>query len=96
MRPVREALYNYHRLGMDQLIDQEEEARKEILESLQGMQEVSKLFPQAIAIITFFDAKNDELISVFTKGDISTRREAYNTLVAINPSETDKYQAIIQ
>nr|WKN37097.1 DUF4835 family protein [Tunicatimonas sp. TK19036] len=96
MRPVREALYNYHRLGLDQFADKEEDARKSILESLQGMQEVSKLFPQSIAIIAFFDAKNDELISVFTKGDISARREAYNTLVAINPSETDKYQAIIK
>ncbi|MEQ9439449.1 MAG: DUF4835 family protein [Cyclobacteriaceae bacterium] len=96
MRPVREALYNYHLLGMDQFMEKEEDARKNILEALQGMQEVSKLFPQSISIIAFFDAKNDELISVFTKGEISARREAYNTLVAINPSETDKYQAIIK
>ena len=70
--------------------------RNNILQAIQGMEEVSKLFPQAITLIAFFDAKNDELISVFTKGDPADRREAYNALVAINPSETDKYQAIIK
>lgn len=96
MIPIREGLYQYHRQGLDIFADEEDEGRSNILASLQGMEEVSKLFPQAIAIITFFDAKNDEIISVFTKGDPADRREAYNTLVAINPSETDKYQVIIQ
>jgi len=96
MIPIREGLYQYHRQGLDIFADEEDEGRSNILEALQGMEEVSKLFPQAIAIISFFDAKNDELISVFTKGDPADRRAAYNTLVAINPSETDKYQVIIQ
>lgn len=95
MIPIREGLYQYHRQGLDIFSDEEDKGRANILEALQGMQEISKLFPQSIAIISFFDAKNDELISVFTKGDPSDRREAYNTLVAINPSETDKYQVII-
>ena len=95
MIPIREGLYQYHRQGLDIFADEEDKGRANILEALQGMEEISKLFPQSIAIISFFDAKNDELISVFTKGDPADRREAYNTLVAINPSETDKYQVII-
>ncbi|WKN42293.1 DUF4835 family protein [Tunicatimonas pelagia] len=96
MIPIREGLYQYHRQGLDIFAEEEDEGRSNILEALQGMEEISKLFPQAIAIISFFDAKNDELISVFTKGDPSDRKQAYNTLVAINPSETDKYQVIIE
>ena len=96
MIPIRAGLYRYHRLGLDLLIEEEDEGRENILNAIQGMEEVKKLFPQAIAIISFFDAKNDELVSVFTQGDPSVRRSAYNTLVAINPAQTDKYQAIIQ
>lgn len=96
MIPIREGLYHYHRQGLDLFVAEEDEGRSNILKAIQGMEEVSKLFPQAIAIISFFDAKNDELVSVFTKGDPAVRRDAYNTLVAINPSETDKYQSIIR
>lgn len=96
MIPIREGLYNYHRQGLDLFAAEEDEGRSNILEAIQGMEEVSKLFPQAIAIISFFDAKNEELVSVFTKGDPAVRRDAYNALVAINPSETDTYQAIIR
>ncbi len=96
MIPIREGLYSYHRQGLDLFMEEEDKGRENILEAIQGMEEVRKLFPQAIALISFFDAKNDELVSVFTQGDPSVRRSAYYTFVEFNTSQTDKYQSIIQ
>lgn len=96
MEPIRRANYTYHRQGLDLFTEKEEEGRKNILAAVQEIQKVSKLFPQAIAVISFLDAKKDELISVFTQGDTPVRRDAYNALVEIDPSQTDAYQAILK
>ena len=96
MEPVRLASYTYHRQGLDLFTEKEEEGRKNILGAVQEIQKVSKLFPQAIAVIAFTDTKKDELISIFTKGDTPVRREAYNALVEMDPSQTDAYGAILQ
>ncbi len=96
MEPVRRANYAYHRGGLDLFTEKDEEGRKNILAAVQEIQKVSKLFPQAIAVISFLDAKKDELISVFTEGDTPVRRDAYNALVEIDPSQTDAYQAILK
>ena len=96
MTPIRQANYTYHRQGLDLFTEKEEEGRKNILSAVQEIQKVSKLFPQAIAVIAFTDAKKDELISIFTKGETPVRREAYNALVEIDPSQTDAYGAILQ
>lgn len=95
MEPLRQANYTYHRQGLDLFADKEAEGRENILSAVQEIQKVSKLFPQSIAVIAFTDTKKDELISVFMKGDTPVRRDAYNALVEIDPSQTDAYGAIL-
>lgn len=95
MTPVREGIYKYHRLGLDTFL-KEEESRKNMLSALKEIQEISKIFPQSILLIAFFDAKNDEIINTFSKGGMQIRREAYNALVEINPTKTEEYGIIIE
>ncbi|MEK6479291.1 DUF4835 family protein [Catalinimonas sp. 4WD22] len=95
MTPVRRGIYNYHRKGLDTFLEDESESRKNMLSALEEIQTVSKIFPQSILLISFFDAKNDEIISTFSKGDTQIRRDAYNALVEINPTLTDDYSVII-
>lgn len=95
MTPVRRGIYRYHRLGLDTFLDNEEESRENMLSALEEIQEVSKVFPQSILLIAFFDAKNDEIISTYSKGTMQTRRAAYNALVAINPTMVEDYGPII-
>lgn len=96
MTPIRKGVYTYHLKGLDTFIQDEETSRRNILEALNEMQEIAKLFPQSILLISFFDAKNDEIINVFSKGGMQIRREAYNTLVKINPVQTEKYDVILE
>lgn len=96
MTPVRRGIYSYHRLGLDTFLDDEEESRDNMLNVLQEIQEVSKLFPQSILLIAFFDAKNDEIISTYSDGAMQTRRAAYNALIEINPTNVEDYNTIIE
>jgi hypothetical protein len=93
---IREGLYTYHRQSLDVFIEKPEEARKNILEIIKSIQTVNRVLPNSILKIAFFDAKADEIASIYKEGNIALRREAYNLLAEIDPSKTEKYRGIIE
>ena len=95
-QPVREAIYTYHLQGLDIFQQKPEETRTNILQALKNMQQVNRILPNAILIISFLDAKNDELLNIFSKGPMNVRREAYNELLKLDPTRRSKYQKIVQ
>ena len=95
LRPVREAIYEYHRSGMDIFSEQPEQARKNILEAIKGVQRANSSRPRSILTISFLDAKADEIANVFSEGNIAVRREAFNILKRIDPSRGGAYDKIL-
>lgn len=95
LTPVREAMYTYHRKGLDVFSTDQDQGRQEILASLKRLEQANQRKPNSILIIAFFDAKKDEMISIFSEGNIQVRRDAYNILSQIDPSNTDEYEVII-
>jgi hypothetical protein len=93
---VRAAIYNYHRLALDKFHENPDESRGLILQALKDIQEAAKRKPNSILIIAFFDAKNDELTSMFSQGNIQVRRQAYEIVKELDPSNTAKYESIIK
>ncbi|MEQ9423455.1 MAG: DUF4835 family protein [Cyclobacteriaceae bacterium] len=96
MRPIREGLYDYHRLGMDKFNEEPDEARKKISDVLASIQNVNRSRPNSILTISFMDAKADEITQIFSEGNPAIRRETYNTVTKLDPSNTDKYQPMIK
>ncbi|WP_088125090.1 type IX secretion system protein PorD [Roseivirga misakiensis] len=94
--PVRQALYNYHIKGLDSFLQTPDDTRAIILQSLKEIQAVNRLLPNAILIIAFLDAKNDEIINIFSKGPLDIRRNVYNELLKLDPTRRSKYQKIVQ
>jgi hypothetical protein len=97
LRPIRKGLYTYHRLALDgfEKNDKQDEARKLILGVLKDIQQADRSIPNSILKISFFDAKRDELVRVFESADPATRRDAYNLLVNLDPSNTETYQGMV-
>lgn len=81
---------------MDLFAKSPEEARKNILEALKNIKKVSEARPNTIAIIAFLDAKTDELINIFSEGDMAVRREAYTILSALDPTKVSKMAPMIK
>jgi hypothetical protein len=96
MEGIREGFYDYHRSGLDKFTEYPDEARREILNVLKEIKSVKDLKPNAILVISFFDAKTDEIVSIFSEGNIQVRREAYNLLTEIDPTKTEQYKKIVQ
>ena len=92
---IRKGYYKYHRLGLDIYQDNPETAQQNILQVLQDVRDVGQINPNAIIVITFLDAKADELVNIFSAGNVQMRRDAYNILVEIDPSKRDKFSKIL-
>lgn len=96
MEPMRVAMYEYHLKGLDLMADQPEEARVNILEALKKVQIANRSKPRSIMIISFLDAKLDEIVGIFSEGDIAQRREVYNILKSLDPARTEQFGKILE
>ena len=83
-------------MALDRFISDPEDARVQILGMLKEIEEVKDLYTNSVLIISFFDAKTNELINIFKEGNIQVRRDAYNILVNVDPTKTERYKEIIQ
>lgn len=96
MLELRKAQYTYHRLGLDVFEKTPDESRKVILEDLKDIKKVRDINPNAILLIAFLDAKSKEIANIFSEGNIQVRREAFDIMTTIDPTNSSLYNQIIQ
>lgn len=95
MEDLRIGYYKYHRLGLDLFESNPEETQKQVLEVLESIKKVKDRYPSSIFVISFFDAKSEELVNIFADASLQDKRKAYNLLVDLNPTKEDTYKAIL-
>ncbi|WP_226390586.1 DUF4835 family protein [Penaeicola halotolerans] len=95
MAPVREAIYRYHRHGLDKMSSDPAAAREEILTLLVNIEAAARTVPGAILIVSFMDAKSDELVNIFKAGTTEEKQKAYDLLSKIDPNNSNKYRSLI-
>ncbi|MBL6444917.1 DUF4835 family protein [Fulvivirga sp. 29W222] len=96
MHDIRKGIYKYHRLALDTYELDRDKSRQQILEVLKSIKKIREIYPSSILIISFLDAKSDELINIFSEGNIQVRREAFDILSTIDPSKRSEYEKIIK
>ncbi|MEN8203085.1 MAG: DUF4835 family protein [Bacteroidota bacterium] len=96
--PLREFNYRYHRLGLDLMDEKVAEGRAEITNSLELIQGIYRKRPDPYMYLLrlVFDAKVDELISVYTESYPEERNRAHTILVEVDKTNTTKYKAILE
>lgn len=93
---LREIMYEYHRNGLDTFTADAEASRKLVLENLAVLKQIRDYNPSSILLITFFDSKATELANMFQQGTPQVKQQAYNLLTSLDPSNTEKYGAILR
>lgn len=96
--PVRDFLFKYHRLGMDVMADKVTQGRDEMAESLRLLQQVyrQKPDPYMHLLQVVFDAKVDEWVNLFSGSFPDEKTRVMTMLKEIDPSNSNKYQKIVQ
>lgn len=92
--PLRQCLYDYHRLGFDEMAKDPAKGRAKILESLKLLDKVYTAKPGAYQLQIFFNAKADEVVNLFKGGLENEKNEVITLLDKINPMNASKYKAI--
>lgn len=96
MVDLRKAIYHYHRNGLDLFDTDPDKSREVILNGLKDIKKVRDVNPNAILVVSFFDAKGKELANIFSDGNIQIRRQAYDIITAIDPSNRTTYEKMLQ
>lgn len=93
---LHSAIYKYHRLGLDMLYDNAEEGRKNIIAALKELEQLFNDQPDNMMIPfhSFFDAKADEIVNVFSGASSTQKGEVYRILNRINNTNERKYKKL--
>ncbi len=95
-KKYRNYFYEYHRFGLDEMTANATNARTRIADGLPLLREANRARPSAIVISSFLDAKNDELINIFSKATTKEKTEAVQILSDINPTQTSRYEQMLK
>lgn len=94
---LRDFYYEYHRLALDNMAKNVDNARAKIAEKIPVLRELNRKYPGAAFINAFLNAKNDELINIFAKfGTSEEKRSVHEILVAVNPTLVERYNLILE
>ena len=96
--PIKDCWYLYHRQGLDTMDDpnRHEQAKTTIRNSLIALQAVYQKRPNSALLNSFFDAKSDEIVSLFKEGPEMDINGLVNTLKQIDAGRTNKYETLIK
>tara|TARA_B100000780_G_scaffold72072_1_gene48275 strand:+ start:32800 stop:33702 length:903 start_codon:yes stop_codon:yes gene_type:complete len=89
-------LYAYHRLGMDKLAEEADDARFEITEALEGLKSIYRENPSAFILKLFFDAKSDEITKIYSEAFPNEQARIVKLLSEIDPTNASRYKGITQ
>lgn len=90
------SIYSYHRLGLDLLAEEPDDARFEITESIEALKSIYRNNSSAFILKIFFDAKADEIVNIYSEAFPNEKARIVKTLLEIDPSNSTKYQLITQ
>ncbi|MCL3780586.1 DUF4835 family protein [Prolixibacteraceae bacterium JC049] len=92
----RDAIYRYHRKGLDIMSEKQDEGRSEIVEALRSVQKVYRVRSYLYITRLFFDAKVDEIANLFTKSFPDEKNRVMAILNEVDPSNGSKYDKILK
>jgi hypothetical protein len=92
--PLRKAMYEYHRLGLDVMYSSPEKGRTEVMNALNLVQQVYNDKPANFNIALFFNAKASEIANIFSEASNEEKSNVYTLLGAIDPTDMDKYSKL--
>ncbi len=96
MLPVREGIYNYHRLALDTFNENPGAARLQVMNLLNTIQQTGRVLPGSVYINSFFDAKGEEIYKILVEASKEDRQKAFNMLSQLDPSKTEMYRKLLR
>lgn len=92
--PFREAMYQYHFEGLDSMTKDLKASKEKVKSAVIKLSELHSVRPNAFLTRVFFDAKADEIVSIFSGGPQTSITELVDNLNRVSPLNAAKWVAI--
>lgn len=92
--PLRETLFNYHYDGMDNLAADLLKGKQNIISAVINLNKIHEPRPNSFLVRLFFDAKSDELQSIFSGGPRTEIAAMVENLNRFSPQNASKWASI--
>jgi hypothetical protein len=89
---MRDAVYQYYRKSLDFFYENEQQARNEMLNTLNTLYTFNTNFPNTMVLQFFMQSKSDELIKVFQKSTPDQKSRVLEILQKIDVTNANKYR----
>lgn len=89
---MHDAIYSYYRLGLDNMYDNETEARTAIVNTLNFLNNINTENPNSMGLQFFFQGRARELIGVFKKTAPDEKSRALDLLSKMDISNANAYK----
>ncbi len=96
--PIREGMYTYHRLILDDFLNQKEPSAtyKKLLGLLNAVRQFNnQKRPNATAVRQFFFSKGTELMSMFSQAPPEIKKNVIELCSEMDPTNSQKYQRLM-
>ncbi len=93
-KDMRTSFFSYHFMGLDRMYTDAAQARSMITNSLNLLQNINTDNPNLQPLRSFFAAKFNELINIYSKGDMGEKAIVTQLLMTLDPINSDKYKQI--
>ena len=90
----RDAMYQYHFEGLDKMADDPKSGKAAVATALETLSQLHKVRPNSYLSRVFFDAKADEIVSVFSGGPSIPIPGIVDNLNRISPLNSNKWSQI--
>ena len=94
--PIRDAIYNYYRKGLDMMIDNSANAKTTLASVFDKLKSVNDDKPGSYLMQLFFIAKVDEIVNIFSNSSINPADKTNVATICktIDPTNSSKYNQI--
>lgn len=93
-KEFRNVIYDYHRLGLDEMSNDTKKGKEAVVTSLSKFKAMNSRRPNSFLLRTFFDAKADEIEQIFTDGPQVNIANLKDVLQKVAPMHSSKWRNI--
>ena len=91
VRSFRKAIYDYHRLSLDNMTEDPSKARAIMLGAITEVSNTERAYPNAMIVQMFTDSKREEIIEVFKEADRGSQNKVGKLMIKIDPARSSDY-----
>ena len=92
VRPLRQAMYDYHRQGLDLMHVDVGPGRAIIAQALEEIYNVNQNYPNSMMVQIFANSKSNEIVDVFKQSTTTEKNRIIQIMTKIDAANSSKYR----